>query len=129
MRQCTAALSMASQPSSRFQTDLVVGTKSFTHGMLGSATFCLNSMSGHSTSKLPQSWTDPITPASNGSDEGGSDDSDGSDQIILKLEEDEEGWAILPAMGKHSLEQLNGSSDSMWQKITVSHHQLGWRCI
>src|SRR6266481_9795430 len=27
------------------------------------------------------------------------------------------------------LNNLNRSSDSMSQKITISHHQLGWRCI
>jgi hypothetical protein len=63
-------------------------------------------VSGHSTSKPQQSWPDPITPANDDDDESGSDDSNASDQIILKLEEDEAGWPILPAMGKHSLEQL-----------------------
>jgi len=34
---------------------------------------------------------------------------DGSNGMIPKLEKDEEGWAILPSMGNHSLEDCNAS--------------------
>jgi len=53
---------------------------------------------------------------------------DGLNEIISQLEEDEEGWAMLPAMGNHSLDDCKCLIRHYIAKIYHKPLQPGWRC-
>src|SRR5467141_2385252 len=74
------------------------------HGSSGRAMCSLNSVSGHlHLSHKNLGLTDPLISATDsGHEQAGK--RDGSNGMITKLEKYEEGWAILPSMGNHSLE-------------------------
>src|SRR5467141_592716 len=73
------------------------------HGSSGRAMCSLNSVSGHlHLSHKNLGLTDPLISATD-SDHEQVGKRDGSNGMITKLEKDEEGWAILPSMGNHSL--------------------------
>ena len=107
MGDCTTAFSVASQPSFRFQTQPVEGDKPFTqafenwHGDAWEQwqSYVQSQFSEWAfTSKPQEPWTDPLMSVPDSEHE----------QLGEKdglLEEDEEGWAILPTMGSHSLEE------------------------
>jgi len=46
-----------------------------------------------------------------------------------KLQQDEEGWAILPAMGNHSLEDRKHIIRDYITQIYSKHLPPGWRYI
>ena len=49
--------------------------------------------------------------------------------MIPKLEKDEEGWAILLAMGNHSLEDCKHLIRDYITQIYCKPPSTGWRCI
>ena len=112
MSDCTTAISLASRPPFRFQTYPVEGDKPFTQAFKIWERDAWEQWQSYVqsqfhqwalTSKPQVPWTDPLMSATDcDGEEAG--ERDGLTGMKPKLEQDEEGWAILPVMGNHSLE-------------------------
>jgi len=103
---------LVSQLSFSFKTHPVEGNKPFTQAFEDWEGDALEQWQSYMqsqfsewafTSKPPEPWTDPFMSATDSEHEQAGE-RNGSNGMIPKLEKDEEGWAILPAMGNHSLE-------------------------